>query len=290
MAVAGEIIFSELEARAIQQLQEAGIQSPERDANLLLQAASGLDKAGLISRSLDRCPSDIQETFETHIAERLERKPVYRILGKREFHGLELQLSSATLEPRDDTECLVETVLSQLAGSTAEGLRFLDLGTGTGAITLALLAELPNANAVATDISASALKTAKHNAKSNGFSKGVKWLQSKWFDQVEGRFDFIVSNPPYIASSVVDGLEPEVLLHDPRLALDGGADGLDAYREILANAHSFLMKDGFVAVEIGHDQKSAICELAEQLGWQVLAAVKDLNRCDRVVVVELRRE
>ena len=278
--------FSNLEARATQQLRDAGVNSPERDVNLLLQAASGLDKVGLISRSMERCPPDIREKFENYVTERSERKPVHRILGRREFHGLDLTLSSETLEPRDDTECLIEATLFQLAGRQSQELKFLDLGTGTGAVALALLDELPNATAVATDLNASALKTAEHNAVSNGFSKRFETLQSNWFENVEGQFDFIVSNPPYIASSVVDGLEPEVLLHDPRLALDGGVDGLNAYRKILTDAHQHLKHGGFVALEIGHDQNTVICRLAAQTGWQVLATVKDLGDRDRVVVVQ----
>ena len=216
---------------------------------------------------------------------RLQHEPVFRILGEREFHGLVLGLNDATLEPRDDTECLIEAVLARLADRHGQW-RFLDLGTGTGAIALALLCELPNAAAVAVDSASRALLQARENATANNLDKRATFVESDWFAAVEGSFDFIVSNPPYISSADMLQLDPEVQRYDPPLALDGGEDGLDAYRQILSKAREHLRPGGFLALEIGHDQADQIQILAQGSAWQNISCVKDLAGRDRVLLMD----
>ena len=274
--------LAQLEAWGCDQLRMAGLSAIHHDVKLLLMAAAGLDKAGLISASQKETSTDLADRFAAFIQRRMDREPVHRILGRREFHGLELGLNAATLEPRDDTECLIELALAQVKERNAE-LRLLDLGTGTGAVALALLQELPNAQAVASDLQPAALQRAQANAELNGLSARFSSLQSNWFENVIGQFDLIVSNPPYIVSAELENLEPEVVRFDPRLALDGGADGLDAYREILAGAREYLVPNGCVVLEIGYDQRQLVSELAVASGWKVKQSAEDLAGQDRAL-------
>ena len=186
------------------------------------------------------------------------------------------------LSRRDDTEALIELVLDRV-GDRQKALRFVDLGSGTGAIALSLLSELPQANCIATDISQDALETVRLNALKNGFEHRVETKTGAWLQPLCEKFDFIVSNPPYIASGVVDNLAREVLEHDPRVALDGGTDGLDAYREILKGGMEHLEPDGFLALEIGFDQKRQVIQIAEENEWRLLAARRDMGGNDRAL-------
>ena len=275
--------FASVEKAAAELLAAHKLPSAQRDARLLFQSASGMDRAEMLTKGEHICPIATQQRLQDYLARRCAREPVYRILGQREFHGLVLQLSPETLEPRDDTETLIDACLAQIADTNAN-LSFLDLGTGTGAIALALLTELPNATSTVTDISPEALLMATKNADSLELAGRFTALHSNWFDQVLGKFDFIVSNPPYIASTIVDNLEPEVLKHDPRLALDGGVDGLDAYREIFASAKDHLTPSGFLALEIGYDQKEAGTLLGETIGLSLISAMRDYGGQDRALV------
>ena len=259
----------------------------QTEAALLLSHVSGLSRTGLIVREADPVPRDIVEAFNSALDQRETGKPVFRIIGAREFHGLTLQLSPETLEPRDDTECLVELVLVLLA-SRETPWRFADLGTGTGAIALALLSDLPKASCVASDVSQVALNTATENATAHGLTIRFETSHGSWFDALEERFDFLVSNPPYIASSIVNGLATEVRDHDPRVALDGGDDGLDAYRVLLDRGGDYLTKDGFLAVEIGHDQRDSVTCMAQAKGWEVLRHGQDLGGRDRAIAFRRR--
>lgn len=223
--------------------------------------------------------------IEDAVARRLKREPVHRILGKREFHGLDFLISKETLEPRPDTEVLVDSVLEyvgQFAGD--RDIRILDIGTGTGAIVLAVLDGLPSATGIGSDISVDALKTAAENARRLGLDQRFQAVESHWFDKIDGCFDIIVSNPPYIRSDVIPDLDPEVRDFDPMAALDGGADGLTAYREIASRAEEFLAADGCVALEIGFDQKHVVTELFEAEGFKLLLARQDYGENDRVLI------
>ena len=220
------------------------------------------------------------------VSRRLKHEPVHRILGHREFHGLDLRLSPETLEPRPDTEILVDTVLPHLRRIVAEkgGARILDMGTGTGAIALALLKECPEAQALGSDISPGALQMAAHNAQLNGVADRFDTRESAWFEAIDERFDIIVSNPPYIPTQVVDALEPEVRDHDPKAALDGGEDGLVAYRAIAENAAQHLLAWSLVGVEIGYDQRQSVTQLFERNGFSLLEQHRDLGGNDRVLL------
>lgn len=214
---------------------------------------------------------------------------MHRILGEREFYGLPLRLSAETLEPRPDTEILVDTALIYLRDlAKVQGhLHILDMGTGTGAICLALLSECPEASGVGSDISADALLTARSNAERNGLQDRFQAIQSSWFENIQGSFHAIVSNPPYIASNVVHDLAPEVTKFDPVAALDGGSDGLDAYKAIAKDAARFMKPDAIVGLEIGYDQRNDVTAIFEAEGFKCLKSVKDYGQNDRVLVFAL---
>ncbi|MFD0915050.1 peptide chain release factor N(5)-glutamine methyltransferase [Pseudahrensia aquimaris] len=275
------VLLKAATSRLVQALGDDGTRNTE--ARLLLQHASGFDRAGLLVRDADIADASVIDAYQTMIAQREAGKPVFRIIGGREFHGLNLQLSSETLEPRDDTEALVDGVLSMIKDRTAS-VRFADLGTGSGAIALALLSELPNASCVASDVSQDALKTAQRNAVLCGFGDRFEPVHGSWFEPLCGKFDFLVSNPPYIPSRTVDSLDREVLAHDPRAALDGGEDGLDAYRVLLRDGAAFVDNGGFLAVEIGYDQRESVPLLGLEHGWTLALALQDLGERERALV------
>jgi release factor glutamine methyltransferase len=212
---------------------------------------------------------------------RLTGESVARIIGHREFYGLEFRLNEATLEPRPDTELLVDLAIEALP----QGGRMLDLGTGSGCIPIAILANRPDANGMATDINSRALEQASENAELNGVGERLAFVQGDWFGALAGeeRFDVITSNPPYIASAVVETLEAEVKDFDPRLALDGGPDGLGPYRIIAGEASQWLKPGGLVLLEIGYDQGEAVSEILLGAGFTQIAIHKDLAGLDRVV-------
>jgi len=273
---------------AVEQFRKRKIEAPQVEARLLLAGACGWSSTDFAARQNDLLDARQRAVFHRFVARRLNSEPVYRILGQREFHGHLLKLSPETLEPRDDTECVVDLVLDALRarGLTGSKLRFADMGTGTGAIALALLGELPNALAVATDISEEALDTARKNAVHNNLSERFDTSLGSWTEGLCGRFDFVVSNPPYIASKAIDDLEAEVREHDPRLALDGGVDGLDAYRRILDKTSSYLVAGGFLALEIGFDQADGVRDIALNTGWRCLEVRRDYGKRDRAMMFE----
>ena len=260
------------------------------EVRLLAEWAFGLSRLELVTKAeLPVDPAQIQ-VFDAALVRRLAGEPVHRIMGFREFFGMRLELSEATLEPRPDTEVLVELVLDLIraAGRENEALEILDLGTGTGAIALALLSVLENAKATITDIAHNALDTALQNAWAHGLSGRVTAVEGKWFEPVEGKFDVIVSNPPYIPSVVVPTLDVEVREHDPIAALDGGEDGLDPYRVIAADAAGHLKAKGIVAVEIGYDQAEDVTALFEAAGFGLLELRNDLGGRDRALAFALQ--
>jgi release factor glutamine methyltransferase len=205
-------------------------------------------------------------------------------LGEREFWGLPFTLSRDTLVPRPDTETVVETALSLRPGA-GEPVRILDLGTGSGCLLVALLHERPDATGLGLDRSVDALVTARANAWRNGVGPRAAFVASDWASSVQGGFDLIVSNPPYIAAGTIPGLDPEVRCHDPRLALDGGPDGFDAYRVILAEGRQLLAPGGRLVLEIGYDQDEALQRLAGLHGFQVLTVARDLSGQPRCVAL-----
>ena len=266
-------------------LESNQIRTPELDASLLLEAAIGVTTLQRITHP-DRQVSDTNWNKLAELTNRrANHEPLHRIIGFREFYGLTLQLNEATLVPRPDTEILVDTVLpfAKRCVQDVGTCKILDLGTGTGAIALAILSQVPDTHAVATDISTKALEMVDKNAATHGLSDRLQTVHSNWFDTVSGSFDLIVSNPPYIASNIIASLDKEVRDHDPVLALDGGVDGLNAYELIAATCQSFLNKDGRIAVEIGFDQKNAVTTLFEAAGMRIIEAVDDLSGQNRVL-------
>jgi release factor glutamine methyltransferase len=266
-------------------LEGAGIPDAAFDARLLLAEASGLEAAGLLSRSRDPLAPEAETRLATLVERRLRREPVGRIRGRREFWGLSFALSPETLEPRADTETLVEAALATVADRSAP-LRMLDLGTGTGCILVALLAELPQATGIGIDLSPGAARVARDNAIANGVGARASFVCGSWADAIDGRFDLVVSNPPYIPAGEIGGLAPEVARFDPARALDGGADGLVAYRALLGAIPRLLAPGGTALLEIGHDQAAAVSALASTSDLAVLAVHRDLSEHDRVVSLE----
>ena len=267
-------------------LQKAGIAEAARDLRLLAGGLLDLSPAALISRGRDAVSSADAERLREAAARRAAGEPVHRILGYREFYGLTLRLSPGTLEPRPDTEILVDAMLPFLLERAKDGgqPKVLDLGTGTGAICLALLAECPQARGTGVDISDDALATATANADINGLNGRFRALKSDWFSEVGGRFDAIVSNPPYIPSGDLAGLDREVREHDPQKALDGGPDGLDPYRVIANHAADHLEPGGWVGVEFGWNQQRDVRAIFEQAGFVMLEARRDYGGNDRVMI------
>jgi len=268
-------------------LQAAGIESPELDARLLLGDVLQLDLTGLMTAHTRKLDAREAATLEALIARRIAGEPVARILGHKEFWGLPFALSPATLVPRPDTETIVEAALELLKqeGRLNDALRIADLGTGSGAILLALLSELPNAHGIGTDINPEAIKTATANAAALGLGDRAAFLVCDYASALHAPFDLIVSNPPYIPSRDIDDLAIEVRAHDPHLALDGGADGLDAYRVIAPAAFELLVPRGVVVVEVGHGQEGDVVRLMAEKGLDQGAPAKaDLNGIPRAVM------
>jgi release factor glutamine methyltransferase len=266
--------------------RSGGIDSAELDARMLVGAVLGLDLTGMITaadRLLD-CGESLR--LEDFTRRRLAGEPVARILGHKEFWGLPLQLSPATLVPRPDTETVVELALEMLRndGASRRPLRIADLGTGSGAILLALLSELPGAHGFGTDISAEALQTAGANAARAGLADRATFVACDYATGLSGPFDLIVSNPPYICAADIAGLAAEVRDYDPRAALDGGADGLDAYRALIPQAAGLLAPGGALVVEAGQGQSSPIQGLMTAAGLTPAGAPKsDLAGIQRAV-------
>jgi release factor glutamine methyltransferase len=247
------------------------IDSAELDARMLVGAALGLDLTGVIAAARRLLTSDESIRLEDFARRRLAGEPVARILGLKEFWGLSLQLSAATLVPRPDTETVVELALEMLRAEhdPTRRLRIVDIGTGSGAILLALLSELPDAEGIGTDISVAALQTASSNAAHLGFAPRATFVACDYAAALSGPFDLVVSNPPYIRSAEIAGLATEVRDHDPLQALDGGADGLDAYRVLIAQAARLLAQRGALVVEVGHGQSGDIERLMTTAGLKL---------------------
>jgi release factor glutamine methyltransferase len=264
----------------------ASIEAAELDARLLLGAALELDLTGLIASGARQLTAGEAQLVETFAARRLRGEPVARILGEKEFWGLPLKLSAETLVPRPDTETVVELALDLLRETPMpdRAIRMLDIGTGTGAILLALLSEQPEAFGIGTDISDAALTTARENATSLGLASRAAFIACSYASALKGPFDLVVSNPPYVRTADIAGLAEEVRAHDPHAALDGGADGLAAYRALIPQAAQLLSDGGVLVVEAGYDQAREIEGLMTAAGLAVPCPPKaDLAGIPRAV-------
>lgn len=264
--------------------ENAGLDEPRREARLALCEAGGLTPAALIAAPEAALGEPAAARLVDLAARRAAGEPLSKIAGRREFWGLALAVSPDVLDPRPETETLVEAALKLLGSRRRDPLRILDLGVGSGAILCALLTECPAALGLGVDASAAAVSIARRNVESCGLAARADVRLGSWTEGVEGPFDLIVSNPPYIPSADVDGLERAVRDYDPRLALDGGPDGLDAYRAILPASVALLAPGGRLLVEVGAGQGGAVLGLAARLGFVHAETRRDLAGVERVVV------
>lgn len=271
-----------------QSLTQAGIENADADARLLIAHAIRLDRAALMANGERVLSADESKAIGALAARRLKREPVARIFGAKEFWSLSLAVNEAVLVPRPETETVVELALDLIdrAGLRMERLALLDIGTGSGAIALALLSELPNAVATLTDISAAALAVARANAGTHGLEPRCNFGICDIAEGVAGPFDLIVSNPPYVARDDIAVLDPEVRDYDPRPALDGGRDGLDFYRAIAAQACRLLTPAGWLIVEMGLGQEAAVRAALTDAGLTVGLVRADLAAIPRAIAAQ----
>lgn len=267
-------------ADAVARLEAAGVEDARREARLLLALALDTDLAGVL-RAGPLSPEQ-QARFDALVARRAAREPFARIAGHREFWGLEFALSPATLVPRPDSETLIEAALAAKP-DRASVRRVLDLGTGTGCLLGAALAEYPQATGIGVDASAAAAATARGNLARFGVRASV--IVGDWACGLAGGFDLVLSNPPYIPAADIPALAPEVARHDPYAALAGGADGLDAYRAIVADLPRLLARDGVAVLELGIGQAEAVCGLVSARGLTVADIRNDLAGLARALVL-----
>jgi release factor glutamine methyltransferase len=264
-------------------LRDAGIERPEAEARILLEAASGRGRGQIIAFPEHVLTDEQRVALDAMVARRRAREPISRILGRREFWSLSFAVGPATLDPRPDSETLVAAVLARIPDRRAP-LNILDLGTGTGCLLLALLSELPQAQGLGIDASGDAVAIAEGNAQALGFGARASFKLGDWARDISAQFDVIVSNPPYIESTSIDELAPEVAKFDPRGALDGGPDGLSAYRALLPQAAQRLKNGGLLALEIGAGQGPAVRVLATDARLTDLGSAPDLAGIERCLL------
>ena len=265
--------------------RDAGLDSPELDARILVGHALGMDHTALVAAAAQPLGANAAADIARLAARRLAGEPVARIVGTKEFWGLSFIVTPAVLVPRPETETVVELALALVdqQGERTRALRIADLGTGSGALLLALLTELPNAGGIGTDIDAPALAVAQRNAARLGLAARVAFLRGDYASALQGPFDLIVSNPPYVASREIEGLAPEVRDHDPPHALDGGTDGLAAYRAIASDAPRLLGPGGRLVVEIGAGQQRDVERTLTAGGLAIDAVRHDLSGVARAI-------
>jgi len=281
------LTYGDLIAAASGKLRGAGIDHPRREARLLLQLAYGLSAADVIARERDTPPDgEANARFSDYVKRRAKREPLQHIEGRTAFYGLDLICDPRALIPRADSECVVEAALERLP-EDASGL-VADLGTGSGCLLLALLSQRPNMRGVGVEASPGAAALARENLTHTGLQARGDIIETSWNDwDGWGNADLIISNPPYIETAVIETLAPEVRVHDPAGALDGGVDGLDAYRSILALAAQHMKPGAWLVLEIGHDQGVTVLELAALMGLKGAAVTQDLGGNDRAAVLQI---
>jgi release factor glutamine methyltransferase len=258
-------------ASAVRMLRQAKIETPELDARLLLCHATGLGHEAYVAKRDDELDHEAAARFGSYVERRLDGEPVSRIVGVREFYGRPFRIDASTLDPRADTETLIEAALATVdrRGLRESPLKLLDLGTGSGCILITLLAELPKASGVGIDVSVPALQLARTNAQALGVGARASFVAGDWLEGIGQAFDLVVANPPYIASGDIAGLSREVGAHDPWAVLDGGADGLAAYRRIAPRTREILRQGGTILLETGADQAEAVLNLLVEAGLGV---------------------
>jgi release factor glutamine methyltransferase len=266
-------------------LAEAGIETPKRDARVVLCEAAHIDHAALLRDPDARLGDDAAARLRSFVERRLAHEPVSRILGRREFWGLTLRISPDVLDPRADTETLVAAAIEALRDRRDEPLRILDLGTGSGALLCACLSEFPRSFGIGVDQQEPACRIARENLAACGLASRAAIVRGDWGEALVGGFDLVVSNPPYIASGAIGTLAPEVRDHDPRPALDGGPDGLAAYRALATGLSRLSAPHGVAVLEIGHDQAESAPACFGQAGWHPIALRRDLENQPRALVL-----
>jgi release factor glutamine methyltransferase len=266
-------------------LAAAGFDEPRRHARRLVGAALGLSAAAVFANPDRMITSADGDGIAAVLARVLDHEPLSRIVGEREFWGLRFSLSPDTLDPRPESETVVESVLKHLPARDG-AMRVLDLGTGTGCLLLALLSELPNAVGVGIDIAPGAAARARGNARALGLADRARFVVGDWTTALRGAFDVVVANPPYVPTAAIAALPPEVGRYDPRRALDGGTDGLSAYRAIGADLPRLLAPGAIFAAEIGHGSAEATLEILADSGLVALDVIPDLAGIRRCIVAE----
>lgn len=284
------ITLSDMLKEMNQAFEDAGIDGASFEAKALLTGLLGFTTVDVATKRDLELTSDQIGQARAAVDERKKGKPVYRILGWREFYGLKFHLSEATLEPRPDTEILVDVVLPYAEKFTREhgACKIIDLGTGTGAIALSLIQNCASATALGVDQAEDALATALQNAINLGLESRFQTRRSNWLSNVEGKYHIVVSNPPYISKNELEELSVEVAKHDPMLALDGGDDGLDAYRILAADIPKILLPGAITGVEIGWLQAEAVTDIFVKQGFLPITQHKDLAGHDRVLLFEMK--
>ena len=279
----GQLSRAQALALVAEKLARAGVAEARGDARALLLAAAGLAHAEYVLAPETPLGAAAARRLADFTGRRAAREPVARILGTRGFWTLDLGVTPGVLDPRPDTETLVELALELLRARRDDALSILDLGTGSGAIICALLTEFPRARAIATDLSGSACAAAAANLARCHLSERASVLRGRWAAAIDSTFDLVVSNPPYVRGGDIAGLDPEVARHDPALALDGGADGLDCYREIAHDLPRLLAANGVALFEIGADQREAVAALLTGAGLDIAATRRDSGGRERAV-------
>jgi release factor glutamine methyltransferase len=281
-AKAETVTYDDLIAGAAERLSKSEIDAPRREARLLMALAADLSTAALIAHSKDQVPGPVAARFEEMVHRREGREPFAHIAGYRSFYGMEFISDARALVPRPESEVVVEAALKLMR--RGREVRIADLGTGSGCLLAAILQTRAGVTGVGVEASAVAASLARENIKRHGLEARVEIAVSDWSDWTGwGEVDLVVSNPPYIASGVIEGLDPEVRLHDPVAALDGGIDGLEAYRGLTAMAGQRMQIGAWLVLEIGFDQREAVIDLLEASGFDEISSAKDLGGHDRVV-------
>ncbi len=264
-----------------EKFRSAGLETPDLDARILLMAATGLSHADMITRSSDRLSLSDLEKLAVMAERRLAGEPIDHILGYREFYGRKFKVTKDVLSPRPETELLATAALKAIKNIKTP--RLLDLGTGSGAIIISVLAENTEAIGMAADLSAAALKVARENALAYNVADRLSFALGSWFEPITGHFDIILSNPPYITDAAMGQLSCEVANFDPALALRGGADGLDAYRVIIGGASAHLKPGGYLIFEIGYDQGQTVTALLKAAKFRNIDLTQDIAGHNRVI-------
>lgn len=273
---------SVLLAKGVRQLTDAGVPDAPRDARRLLAHAVGVEAGRLTLILPEPVTQEAEARFAALLQRRAGREPVSHLLGYREFYGRRFKVTRNVLDPRPETEILIEVALQDAFASV------IDLGTGSGCILLTLLAEMPEARGVGTDLSEDACRVAEDNMHALDLGERAAILRTSWADGIEGQVDLVVSNPPYIGLDEMDSLSPEVHDHEPHMALTDGGDGLSAYREISQQAAGLLRVGGRLIVEIGPTQAVAVAQMFADNGFEKVRVIQDLDGRDRVVSGEYR--